>query len=288
MEGRLQLYCEGKNLVCFERGESDCCYLFFVGGLGDGFLSVPFLSSLTKAVNHCGFTLVQPLLSSSYSGYGIASLQRDCEELDKLFHYYSAKRPASLFILCGHSTGCQDIVYFLKHGKNKHLVGGIILQAPVSDRDFIYSIHCEKDIQLLSSKAKELVLSGRGHHILNADRLFDPLSPMTADRFLSLYSRLGDDDMFSADFTPEEFEERLGHVECPALLSFSLNDEYVPQSVNIQQLAPRICRPMKRARSIFLPNATHNIADEKPQHLFLKEVTSFLSDLKIENNKNLT
>lgn len=59
----------------------------FVGGLTDGFLATPYLPELGDALARCGWELVQALLSSSYSGYGHASLAQDVQELDRLLHH---------------------------------------------------------------------------------------------------------------------------------------------------------------------------------------------------------
>jgi triacylglycerol esterase/lipase EstA (alpha/beta hydrolase family) len=37
-------------------------------------------------------------------------------------------------VLLGHSTGCQDIVMYMKQGAHRDKVHATILQAPVSDR----------------------------------------------------------------------------------------------------------------------------------------------------------
>src|SRR5690242_5250421 len=49
------------------------------------------------------------LLSSSYYGYGVNTLQTDVQELDKLIEKLIAQYQARHIILCGHSTGkCFD------------------------------------------------------------------------------------------------------------------------------------------------------------------------------------
>ncbi|CAN0560401.1 unnamed protein product, partial [Laminaria digitata] len=43
------------------------------------------------------------------------------------------------FLLIGHSTGCQDSVFYMQHGRPdlRAAVRGVVLQAPVSDREYI-------------------------------------------------------------------------------------------------------------------------------------------------------
>ena len=50
------------------------------------------------------------LLSSSYGGWGVASLAGDAEELRELLAHLTARRGVKRVVLLGHSTGCQDIV----------------------------------------------------------------------------------------------------------------------------------------------------------------------------------
>jgi hypothetical protein len=62
-----------------------------------------------------GWSLVQPLLSSSHLGYGISSLQKDSEEIDMLLSFLARKwgwdeasgtdKQQINVILIGHSTG---------------------------------------------------------------------------------------------------------------------------------------------------------------------------------------
>jgi hypothetical protein len=50
------------------------------------------------------------LLSSSYAGWGTASLAGDAAELRTLLAHLTGVRGARRVVLMGHSTGCQDIV----------------------------------------------------------------------------------------------------------------------------------------------------------------------------------
>ncbi|XP_068663336.1 UPF0613 protein PB24D3.06c-like isoform X2 [Aristolochia californica] len=50
--------------------------VIFIGGLTDGFLATEYLEPLSVALENEKWSLVQLLLSSSYSGYGISSLQQ--------------------------------------------------------------------------------------------------------------------------------------------------------------------------------------------------------------------
>ena len=105
-----------------------------------------------------GWTLVQPLLSSSHLGYGISSLQKDSDELDMLLRFLARKwgwdeakgekQDYTNVIIVGHSTGsiplrlnserlgryfclnagCQDAIWHSTHGKEKSRITGLVLQ----------------------------------------------------------------------------------------------------------------------------------------------------------------
>ncbi len=91
------LFQYSRNLVAFESAgknlPTDChtkkaCIL--IGGLSDGFIPTPYTKPLEKQCQELGWTLVQPLLSSSYLGFGNGDLERDTKELGYIqsFLYY--------------------------------------------------------------------------------------------------------------------------------------------------------------------------------------------------------
>lgn len=78
------LFQYSQNLVAFESSpqEKMCknkCIL--LGGLSDGLLPTPYTPKLEQACHAIGWSLVQPILSSSYLGFGNGDLDRDTEEL---------------------------------------------------------------------------------------------------------------------------------------------------------------------------------------------------------------
>lgn len=135
--GELFLYDEQFGYAAFEAGGrlEGSKALVCIGGLTDGLLSLRYLPFLATAVKRCGWRTFQPVLQSSYRGWGFGSLQDDAAGLDRLLSFLSAKRGISEVVLLGSSTGCQDAVHFLKVGTRRDLIRGIVLQAPVSDRE---------------------------------------------------------------------------------------------------------------------------------------------------------
>lgn len=66
-----------------------------LGGLSDGLIPVPYTKLLEECCMEHGFTLVQPILSSSYTGFGHGTLDRDCTELVELLQHLQAHRSSS-------------------------------------------------------------------------------------------------------------------------------------------------------------------------------------------------
>ena len=106
LSGQIFLY--GAGRVAFESPlstneqmlSSKKCIL--VGGLSDGLLPVPYTQDLETMCTECNWSLVQPVISSSYTGFGHGSLQRDCDELEELMRFLIEYRNAEQFCLVGH------------------------------------------------------------------------------------------------------------------------------------------------------------------------------------------
>ncbi|KAG0449472.1 hypothetical protein HPP92_027344, partial [Vanilla planifolia] len=99
--------------VAFKTGDFSQ-QVIFLGGLTDGLLATDYLEPLSVALENENWSLVQPLLSSSYVGYGTSSLKQDALELDQLISYFINKENSEGVVLLGHSTGCQDIVHYMR------------------------------------------------------------------------------------------------------------------------------------------------------------------------------
>ena len=106
LTGTLYTYNEENRLTAFESGDvKSPNSVVFIGGLSDGYNAVPFLEPLTAALAKIGWSLIQVQLSSSYTGFGISSLQKDSTELDYLVEYLKNKRQKQKIMFLGHSTG---------------------------------------------------------------------------------------------------------------------------------------------------------------------------------------
>ena len=89
--GTLQgsLFCYHNNLAAFESvaptaASGDAlpnkkCIL--IGGLSDGLMPTPYTQDLERECHKLGWSFVNPILSSSYLGFGNGALERDSQEI---------------------------------------------------------------------------------------------------------------------------------------------------------------------------------------------------------------
>lgn len=246
---------------------------------------MPYLDALNTALQaDGGWALVQPLLSSSLHGWGMASLDSDAVEIGLLLSCL-AGRGVEAVVLCGHSTGCQSSVHFFKSRashEHKALVKGVVLQAPVSDREYMCKLP-GADKRLAAAQA--LVAAGRSLDCLprSLGGCWLDEAAISAERYISLATREGDDDLFSSDLSDKELEQRLGHVAVPVLALFSGEDEYVSgDDVHVKTFAARMQAAMvgsSKVKCIFLDGARH--APHKRRHIkaLINAVMPFLGEV---------
>jgi pimeloyl-ACP methyl ester carboxylesterase len=185
MEGRMFEYDAERNLVAFRSGESSDV-LLFLGGLNDGFMCRKYVPLIQQA-SAPHWTVMQVQLGSFFRGWGTRSLHQDVEDIDLLLQYMCdhGMTPRRL-VLMGSSTGCQQAVLFLKEGRLRQLVSGLVLQAPVSDREAPWTdAHAE-----LLEQATRMLQQGKGNELMPVAAASAPIS---AYRYHALAARLGDD-----------------------------------------------------------------------------------------------
>jgi predicted alpha/beta-fold hydrolase len=112
-------------------------YVIYLGGLTDGLLACSYVEELAAECDRKGWAFVQPIIRSSYAGYGCSSLANDVADLADLVTYLVRTHDAAAFAVVGHSTGCQDIVQLLATAPTavREKIRAVVLQAPVSDRE---------------------------------------------------------------------------------------------------------------------------------------------------------
>jgi alpha-beta hydrolase superfamily lysophospholipase len=149
-------------------------------------------------------------------------------------------------VLMGHSTGCQDAMeYVTGPGHESRLpIDGVILQAPVSDRETLCSSLGESYEEIVK-KAQSLMDNNRGENVLplSLGRTVFGRTPISAYRWLSLLSpnKDGDDDYFSSDLSDEKLRQTFGRFnkQTPLLILCSGADEYVPSHIDVSDLIKR-------------------------------------------------
>ncbi|KAK1681377.1 hypothetical protein QYE76_042225 [Lolium multiflorum] len=257
LQGSLFKYGPKSAQVAFRTGDFNH-QVIFIGGLTDGLLATDYLEPLSVALEVEKWSLVQPLLSSSYIGYGISSLEQDALELDQLISYLINKENSEGVILLGHSTGCQDIVHYMRTNfACSKAVSGVILQAPVSDRE--YRATLPETAEMIDLAAK-MISEGRGMDLMPREANSD--APITAYRFHSLCAYMGDDDMFSSDLSEDQLRQRLGHMsitQCQVI--FSMGDEYVPEYVDKEALIDRLCWALGGAEKVQIEWGDHALSN---------------------------
>lgn len=210
----------------------------------------------------------------------MGSVKRDADELHMLLETLKREYGATGVVMLGHSTGCQDIVYYARSYFESPVaapVVGAILQGPASDREYLTTL---PGTEAKLRKAEAMKAAGEGSEI--AFRVYGiDGAAMTADRWVSLAGRGGMDDMFSSDFTDKELENALSALRnFPTLLVMSGDDEYVPEYVDKENLAQRMVNAVgkERCRYRIIQGGNHSLKDheEEAVHVF----TEFVQSLK--------
>lgn len=195
-----------------------------MGGLTDGFCTVPYVSELAAALEDTEWSLFSLLLSSSYNAFGVGSLDRDVEEIGHCVRYIrdlkadrlpGAPTQPGKIVVMGHSTGSQDVLHYL-HSPNplpktamdiglqymhRPELDGAIMQAPVSDREAVLAaLKDAKEPDELRSVYDQLVSSAKTQPWTDDQKdIILPMNmtaklglpgdaPLSARRFLSLTS----------------------------------------------------------------------------------------------------
>ena len=219
-------------------------------------------------------------INAQVNSFGSTVIWDDVEDIKLILTHIVNNNEINEIYLIGHSTGCQDILCLFKKGINKEFpIKKCILQGPVSDRDYV-----NKDIKLIN----EIKRIEKEYNILYKDwnfneiknsidiskYLYDDKYPLFLRRFISLYSRLGDEDWFSFDLSSKELNELYSVINVPFLFVFSLHDQYVNYTDDeYKELIDRI-KNSNRNINIYILNDDHYI--EKSLGEFYEIVNDFI------------
>jgi len=277
MRGALFQYARG--LQAFESGDGPK-KLIQLGGLSDGLLACEYVPRLANALEARGWSVVQPVLRSSYMQFGFGSLDNDVEDVVALVAALQA-RGAGRVAICGHSTGSQIAAHVVRTAPpgTIDLLSHVIFQAGVSDRQTDDAAEQFERTTLLAAAAAcadPAAFLPRAAH----------WAPMTAQRYLDLFAAGGRDDYFSADLVDGALDAnfaQFGPRGVKALVAFSEMDEYMPPSVDAKVLGQRLAASLgrcgaPRALSIVVPGGDHALSGADAAEAFVRAVSSFLQD----------
>ena len=278
MHGDLFLYDAQQKLVAFESGalSSPRCFIL-IGGLTDGLLSLPYAEKLSWALQSQPqpYSLIQPLFRSSNLQYGWHTIDDDVEDLQRLIDYLLANRDnLESIVLMGHSTGCQDIIHYLRQKKRSDRITRVILQGPVSDRQYLCRLRSTED-------QMKYCLNYRGNirDWLPRD-IHDP--PLTIQRCLSFNQANSIEDLFSSDLTDEQVEGIYHSIETPIAWICSREDEYVPDDIkqDVQDFIQNRLAKRTRGTFLLLDKADHAVTNQQEQAKMIEHIVELLSSIE--------
>lgn len=222
--------------------------LLWIGGMFDTLLSVHYPLTLASTLGP-NWSVMCASLNSAGMGWGVSSIARDAEDMAKIIRYVKGLRPGGKVVVMGHSTGCQDCMEYVT-GKGKEErpgVDGVILQAPVSDREAITNELPRAFVQEVDQLALKMCTEGHDKDCLPnrlTKSVFGRIG-ITARRWLDVSSpgpnHDGADDFFSSDLSDERLRNTFGKVPAssPLLVLYGGADESVPQVVDKRRLVQR-------------------------------------------------
>ncbi|KAF4551108.1 Hypothetical protein D9617_14g075640 [Elsinoe fawcettii] len=243
--------------------------ILWIGGLGDtlGSVSYPFTLARTLPAD---WSLVQLILTSSGNAWGTTTLDNDVREMVAAVRYFRRQAPKRKIVLMGHSTGCQDSLHYVSSPRGESederpRVDGIILQAPVSDREALVETLDPGVYRKGVEIAQQYVKEGRSDDCLPSFVVADvfPGTPVTARRWLSLASPdgKGQDDYFSSDLPDERLQGSFGKIPAGThvLFLFSGSDEHVPKHIRPEEVMDRWKSFAEGAGAIVHPESTESL-----------------------------
>ena len=248
--------------------------LIFLGGLSDGLLTVPYVPSLVSALPS-SWALMEPLLSSSYRQFGVASLDEDVAQIAQLVEYVRTLYQGKVALL-GHSTGSQQVMRYSIQPGSRPNIDGVIFQASVSDREALVTLISSDEYRSTCAIAKSYMADGRGEDVLPFEFTASTFqtTPVSARRWISLASpgpdHEGEDDYFSSDFDDERLSRTFGKLgETGKRISFLYggSDQYVPSAIDKSKLVEKWHKHIERSGGVIdegsgvVPDASHTLKE---------------------------
>nr|POE51686.1 upf0613 protein [Quercus suber] len=249
--------------------------LLWIGGMFDTLLSVTYPLAISRYLSS-EWSLMTASLSSAGNSWGVSSIAKDAKEMGKIVAFIKTLRPQGKIVIMGHSTGCQDCMEYIvgPNSETRPSVNGVILQAPVSDRQALTAELPAAIMEEANQLALKMCQDGRGKDAI-PQRLSGPLFgriAITAQRWLDVSSpgpdHAGADDYFSSDLPDDRFQSTFGKfkAETPLLILHGGEDDSIPEDVDELALIERWATIVKTNGGVVdgdnsgvVPGATHNL-----------------------------
>lgn len=259
----------------------------------DTFASVRYPFALATHLPE-SWSLMTASLGSAGLSWGVGSIARDAEDMAKIVAYIKGLRPNGKVVIMGHSTGCQDCVeYVIGKGSAKRIeVDGVVLQAPVSDREALANELPETFKHEADQLALSMCREGRERDCMPYSKtkgVFGRIG-ITARRWVDVSSpgpdHAGADDYFSSDLSDERLKATFGKFteKTPLLVLQGGEDTSIPESVDKEKLVQRWAKIVKDAGGIVdessgvVAGASHNYNGNKEEVVqdMVKRVVTFV------------
>lgn len=267
--------------------------VLFIGGLFDTYGTVTYPFTLAPRLPP-SWRLAQVSLNSSGRQWGVASLDTDIADLAQIVAYFRSLRHDGKVVLLGHSTGCQDALYYASASGERPPVDGISLQAAVSDAEAFGAMVPAAKLDAANKLAKKLIDEGMEGCCIPSEHVPPEFGTIgiTAQRWLSLISPegKGQDDLFSQGLTDERLERSFGALPEGLKVQFlsSGSDEYVPKTTDVKALLERWTAFAQKAGAVVhpgsgeqVPGASHNLNKNPPEVVeeLVKRIVSFVESV---------
>jgi acetyl esterase/lipase len=163
---------------------------------------------------------------TSFYGGAAHEVFTDCVDDIQGAIEFARSNGAKKIFLIGHSTGCQKITYFLSKKSSLSYITGVILISPLSDfAGSINKMGIATYEQLLKLSITYIQM-GTPHTLLP-----DTLSPepIDAQRFLSLYTPMSEEEIFS--YVDSSRPSLFSKIHYPLLVLFGEHDEFADRPI---------------------------------------------------------
>ncbi len=170
-------------------------------------------------------------------------------------------------ILAGHSTGANKALYYM-YKKNDPRVRGLILSGPLSDT-VIKQVELGKKFWLILKEIKKIARNKNLANIILQSVLFTkrklPISVMTPNRYLSLYTPGSPEDVFPYGDRKARWRE-LRNIQVPLAVIIGSRDEHLDRSAKeLIKIFQQNAVNAKLFSSIIIKGARHSFTKKEKE-----------------------